>query len=188
MSYFPAYLKLDEMKILIVGGGYIATEKVEKLLEFTKDIKIIAKEISPQMKKYIDKFDLSFDLRSYNRGDIKDFGVVIIAVDDLYLQQEIYDESRDSRTLCNAVDSVDYCDFIFPSFIKKDDLIVSISTSGSSPAFAKHFKRYLQDMIPDGIGEFLKQMKTLRSTHPKGKERMSMLDLKAKNYIDSWED
>jgi precorrin-2 dehydrogenase/sirohydrochlorin ferrochelatase len=188
MSYFPAYLKLNEMKILIVGGGYIATEKVEKLLEFTKDIKIIAKDISPQMKTYIDKFDLSFDLREYNRGDIKDFGVVIIAVDNLTLQKEIFDESRGSRTLCNAVDSVDYCDFIFPSFIKKDDLIVSISTSGTSPAFAKHFKRYLQDMIPDGIGEFLKQMKTLRSIHPKGKERMNMLDLKAKEYIESWED
>ena len=188
MSYFPAYIKLDELKVLIVGGGYIATEKIEKLLDFTKDITIIAKDISDEMQSYIDKFQLSFDLRSYKAGDINGFGVVIIAVDDLALQKEIYDESRESRTLCNAVDSVDYCDFIFPSYVKRDDLIVSVSTSGTSPAFAKHFRRYLEKLIPEKIGDFLKDMKALRSTHPKGKERMQMLDQKAKDYIDSWED
>jgi len=55
------------------------------------------------------------------------------------------------------VDSVDYCDFIFPSYIKKDDLTIAVSTSGASPAMAKHLRRYLQNLIPQNIGEFLQE-------------------------------
>ena len=84
------------------------------------------------------------------------------------------------------MDSVDYCDFIFPSYIKKDDLTIAVSTSGASPAMAKHLRRYLERVIPDGIGDFLREMKSLRKTLPKGKERMKMLDEKAENYIKNW--
>ncbi len=174
------------MEILIVGGGMIATEKVEKLLDFTSKLTIIAPELSAQMKTYIDAHHLTYHDRVYKKGDIHAFGIVIIAVDDIPLQAEIYEESRNIRCFCNAVDSVDYCDFIFPSYVKKENLTVAVSTSGTSPAFAKHFRRYLEGVIPDGVSAFLNEMKALRTTMPKGKERMRFLDKKAKSYIESW--
>ncbi len=186
MSYFPAFIKLDNKKILIVGGGFIAYEKLDHLLDFTKDITIIALELSDEMSSRIEKENLKYEKRAYEVGDIKDASVVIVAVDDIPLQAEIFKESKEYNCLCNSVDSVDYCDFIFPSYIKKDDLTIAISTSGASPAMAKHLKLYLKDLIPDSISEFLKEMKGLRKTLPKGKERMKMLDKKARNYIDSW--
>jgi len=186
MSYFPAFLKLDNQKILIVGGGYIAHEKLEHLLDFTTDITIIAVDFSSQMLDTISTNNLIYEKREYQRGDIKDFAIVIVAVDNIPLQAEIFQESKQYNCLCNSVDSVDYCDFIFPSYVKKDDLTIAISTSGASPAMAKHLRIYLQNLIPDGISEFLKEMKQLRRTIPKGKERMKMLDEKAKNYIENW--
>jgi len=186
MSYFPAFIKLDNKKILIVGGGYIAYEKLDHLLDFTKDISVIALELSDEMSSRIKKENLKYEKRAYEVGDIKDAAVVIVAVDDIPLQAEIFKESKEYNCLCNSVDSVDYCDFIFPSYIKKDDLTIAISTSGASPAMAKHLKLYLKDLIPDSISEFLKEMKGLRKTIPKGKERMKMLDEKAQNYIKSW--
>ena len=186
MSYFPAFFKLDNKKILIIGGGYIAYEKLEHLLDFTKDIKIIAMELSDDMLHSIKKENLEFEQRGYRVGDIKDFSIVVVAVDDIPLQAEIFKESKKYNCLCNSVDSVEYCDFIFPSYLKKDDLTIAISTSGASPAMAKHLRIYLQNLIPDGISEFLKEMKGLRKTLPKGKERMKMLDAKAKNYIENW--
>ncbi len=183
MSYFPAFIKLDDAKILIVGGGKIANEKLEKLLDFTKNIKVIAKNIDPFMQEMIKKEHLEYELRAYNNGDIDGFDIVIIAVDDLSLQKSIYQESRNFRVLCNAVDSVDYCDFIFPSYIKEGDLTIAISTSGASPAFAKHFKLYLRSLIPQRITPFLDELKSLRETLPKGKERMELLDKKAKEFF-----
>ena len=188
MSYFPAFLKLDNKKILIVGGGYIAYEKLEHLLDFTSDISVIALELSDDMRNMIEKKNLHFEQRAYKTGDIKDFAVVIVAVDDIPLQAEIFQESKQYNCLCNSVDSVDYCDFIFPSYVKKDDLTIAISTSGASPAMAKHLRIYLQDLIPSGISDFLTEMKNLRKTLPKGKERMKMLDKKAQEYIKSWKE
>jgi len=65
-------------------------------------------------------------------------------------------------------------------------LTVAVSTSGASPAMAKHLRIYLQKMIPDSIVEFLQEMKNLRKTLPKGKERMKMLDTKARKFVESW--
>ena len=186
MSYFPAFIKLDKLHILIVGGGYIAHEKLDHLLDFTTDITIIAPELSADMKALISGHSLTFEQRIYCEGDIKEFGIVIVAVDDIPLQAAIFKESKQYNCLCNSVDSVDYCDFIFPSYMKKDDLTIAISTSGASPAMAKHLRRYLEKLIPESISDFLKEMKSLRKTLPKGKERMQMLDKKAEQYIKTW--
>jgi precorrin-2 dehydrogenase/sirohydrochlorin ferrochelatase len=186
MSYFPAFLKLDNKKILIVGGGVIAYEKLGHLLDFTSDISVIALEFSDDMSKTIKEKNLHFEKRGYKKGDIKDFAIVVVAIDDIPLQAEIFAESKQYNCLCNSVDSVDYCDFIFPSYVKKDDLTIAISTSGASPAMAKHLRVYLQNLIPEGVSEFLTQMRNLRKTLPKGKERMKMLDKKAQDYIKTW--
>ena len=155
-------------------------------MDFTSDISIISLDLSDDMSKMIKDKNLHFEKRGYKTGDIKDFAVVIVAVDDIPLQAEIFAESKQYNCLCNSVDSVDYCDFIFPSYVKKDDLTVAISTSGASPAMAKHLRIYLQNLIPSGISEFLVEMKNLRKTLPKGKERMKMLDKKAEDYIKTW--
>ncbi|MGB3960640.1 MAG: bifunctional precorrin-2 dehydrogenase/sirohydrochlorin ferrochelatase [Sulfurimonas sp.] len=186
MAYFPAFIKLDNQKILIVGGGKVAHEKLEHLLDFTHDIEIIALSYSAQMSQTIEENKLLHQTRAYQKGDIAGFAIVIVAVDDIPLQAEIFAESKHYNCLCNAVDSVDYCDFIFPAYIKKGELTLAISTSGASPALAKHLRNYLRDLIPSGISDFLHEMRELRSTLPKGKERMQMLDKKAQEYIQTW--
>jgi precorrin-2 dehydrogenase/sirohydrochlorin ferrochelatase len=183
MSYFPAFIKLDNKKILLVGGGNIAYEKLTKLLDFTQNIEIISLDFSVEILQLIKKHQLSFSKRQYEVGDIKDVAIVVVAVDDIEVQKEIYEESQNFKCLCNAVDSVEYCDFIFPSYIKKDDLTIAISTSGASPSFAKYFRTYLEGVIPNGMSEFLKELKALRTALPKGKERMKLLDEKVKKFF-----
>ena len=186
MSYFPAFININNKKILIVGGGKVAQEKLEHLLDFTQDISLIALNFSESLLQVINNKNLHSIQRAYNKGDISEYAIVVVATDDIALQAEIFEESKNYNCLCNAVDSSKYCDFIFPSYIKKDDLTIAISTSGASPALAKHLRIYLQKLIPDGISTFLHEMKNLRCTLPKGKERMKMLDEKAKKYIQTF--
>ena len=185
MAYFPAFLKLNNCKILVVGGGNIAGKKIKRLLDFTEEITIIAPKISDSVKDIIDKKNLELKQRSYNKGDIKNFFIVIVAVDDLSLQKEIYDECQNYNILCNSVDSVEYCNFIFPSYTKKGVLTVALSTSGVSPSMAKYLRQAIEAIIPDSIVDFLEEMRELRSSLPKGKERMDLLDKKAKTYIEN---
>lgn len=188
MAYFPAFLKFDNKKILIVGGGNIALEKLEHLLNFSSNIVLISREFSREIKSIIDINNLQFFQKDYEQNDILGFDIVIAAIDDFALQESIYFECRNKHILCNCVDLQDYCDFIFPSYIKKGELTIAISTSGSSPAFAKQFRKYLEKLVPNDIPNFLKKMREFRKTMPKGKQRMLFLEEKAKNYIESWKD
>lgn len=185
MSYFPVFINFENKRILIVGGGTIACSKLKHLLEFTNNITIISKEYSSDIKKIILANSLDYKERNYCSGDIEGFDIVIAALDNIKIQESIYNETRDYNCLYNCVDIQKYCDFIFPSYIKKGDLTIAISTSGSSPALAKHLRIWLENSIPDSIIDFLKQMRTYRKTMSKGKERMSFLDKKAKEYINN---
>lgn len=183
MSYFPAFIQLENKKILLVGGGNIALEKLEKLVDFTHDISIISLDFSQEMMALMEEKSLSYEKRGYKFGDINEYAIVIVAVDDLELQAQIFQESKSVNCLCNAVDSTDYCDFIFPSYIKEGDLTIAVSTSGASPAIAKNLRMYLQKLLPKNISSFLQEMKTLRAKLPKGKARMRFLDEKARRYF-----
>jgi precorrin-2 dehydrogenase/sirohydrochlorin ferrochelatase len=177
-------MDMHALKVLVVGGGFIATEKLEKLVDFTKEITVIATEVSPEANQMIQEHALTCYQRTYKQGDIEGFDIVIVATDTVELHKAIYEESRGSRILVNSVDNTDYCDFIFPSYVKKDDLTIAFSTGGASPAFAKYIRRHFENIIPEGVGEFLKKMKALRSTMPKGKERMKYFDGLVEEYFE----
>ena len=183
MSFFPMYMDMKNLKVLVVGGGYIATEKLEKLVDFTTQITVIALRVEDEAQNIIDKYKLALHQRAYNAGDIQGFDIVIVATDTVELHKAIYEESRGSRILVNSVDNTDYCDFIFPSYVQKGDLTIAFSTGGASPAFAKQIRRHFEKIIPDSVGEFLQKMKALRSEMPKGKERMKYFDELVEEYF-----
>jgi len=186
MSYFPMFMDMKNLKVLVIGAGDIAIEKLEKLTDFTTEITVIALKVEEEAKRLIEKHQLTLEQRAYKRGDIKDFDIVIVATDTVALHKEIYEESRGSRVLVNSVDNIEYCDFIFPSYVKKEDLTVAFSTGGASPAFAKQIRQHFEKSIPDSVGEFLQKMKDLRSTMPKGKERMKYFDTMVEEYFSKY--
>jgi len=183
MSYFPIYMDMCDLKVLLVGGGAIATEKLEKLVDFTKEITVIAEEVSPECRTLVTDHCLTLYPRRYRTGDITGFDIVIVATDTVDLHRAIYEESRGTRVLVNSVDDTAYCDFIFPSYLKRGDLTISFSTSGASPAFAKQIRRYFEQVIPENVDEFLQKMKRLRSELPKGRERMQQFEMMVREYM-----
>jgi len=184
MSFFPAYFNLNNKKILLVGGGYIALEKLEKLVDFTKEITVISKLFSDDFSTFAKKHHIEMQERLYVKGDIEGFDIVVVATDTIPLHKEIFEESRSSRVLVNSVDDTAYCDFIFPSYVKRGDLTISISTSGASPALAKRLRAYIEKLIPSNMQIFLQEMKALRKTMPKGKERMKFFEDKTDMFME----
>ncbi|HQR74103.1 MAG TPA: bifunctional precorrin-2 dehydrogenase/sirohydrochlorin ferrochelatase [Sulfurovum sp.] len=183
MGYFPFYMKMDGLKVLVVGGGAIGAEKLEKLLCFTEEITVIAPNVSSESAQMIAAYGLVLHQRAYEKTDIAGFDIVIVATDDVALHQAIFEESRGSRTLVNSVDNTAYCDFIFPSLVQKGELSVAFSTGGISPAFSKQIRAYFEKKIPDSVGDFLQQMKALRHQIPKGKERMRYFETLVEAYF-----
>ncbi|WP_164967663.1 bifunctional precorrin-2 dehydrogenase/sirohydrochlorin ferrochelatase [Arcobacter sp. CECT 8985] len=185
MNYLPTLLNLENKKILVLGGGEVAHRKVLCLLQFSKNITIISKEITKDLNTLVDDYMLTYLQHNYNYKDLNGFDILIVAINDLKIQEKIYQSIKNRKILCNFVDFKEYSDFIFPSIIKDGDLTVSIATNGNSPAVTKELKKYIKDLLPNNINEFLISMKTLRQSLPKGEKRMSLLRQKAQNYFKS---
>lgn len=183
MSYFPMFMDMRDLKVLVIGAGSIATEKLEKLIDFTTEITVIAIRVEEEAQSLIEEHQLTLEQRAYKKGDIEGFDVVIVATDMVAMHKKIYEESRGSRVLVNSVDDIVYCDFIFPSYVKKDDLTIAFSTGGASPAFTKQIRQYFEKSIPDNVGAFLSKMRSLRVTMPKGKKRMKYFESLVEEYF-----
>ena len=183
MSYFPMFMAMKNLKVLVIGAGDIATEKLEKLINFTTEITVIALRVEEEANRLIEEYHLTLEQRAYQTGDIEGFDIVIVASDTVDLHKEIYEESRGSRVLVNSVDNTEYCDFIFPSYMKKEDLTIAFSTGGASPAFAKQIRQHFEKIIPENVGAFLTKMRSLRVTMPKGKERMQYFESLVEEYF-----
>lgn len=183
MSYFPMFMDMKNLKVLVIGGGNIASEKLEKILDFTKKITIISLKVEKKTQEIIDENSLTLFDKAYQIGDIQGFDIVIVATDTVDLHQAVYEESREYGILVNSVDDTQYCDFIFPSYVQKGDLTVAFSTGGASPAFAKKIRKYFDKMIPDSVENLLDEMKKLRASIPKGSERMKYFDSLIEAYF-----
>lgn len=186
MSYFPMFLDMSGLKVLVIGGGDIAKEKIEKLLDFTTDITIISVDLKEEVETLARTNRLILHKRAYQKGDIREYDIVIVATNRSRLHQSIFEESRDTGVLVNTVDSIEYCDFIFPSYLQKGDLTVAFSTSGASPAFSKRIRDYFEKKLPDSVESFLSEMKKLRTALPKGKERMRYFNEKVDRFFSKY--
>lgn len=186
MGFLPLMLNSDNNNVLIVGGGKIALRKLSYLLEFDFNIEVISQKYSDDMLILLQKYGIKYQQKSYKEKDIEKFSLVVVATNNINLQKSIYVEAKQFNILCNCVDSKEFSDFIFPAYIKDGDFVVSISTNGTSPSFAKEFKNYISTKIPKDVAIFLKEMQTFRELLPKGELRMSMCRDKVKKYIKSW--
>src|SRR5262245_52762647 len=128
--YYPVVLKLAGRHAVVVGGGEVAEHKAHSLLESGARVTIVSPEINPGLRRLAAAGSLSILAREYESKDIQGAFLVIAATDNPAVQETVWRDAQSSRVLVNTVDEPDRCDFIMPSVIRRDDLIVSVSTSG----------------------------------------------------------
>jgi precorrin-2 dehydrogenase/sirohydrochlorin ferrochelatase len=118
-------LKIDSKKILLVGGGNIALFKFKKILEYSpQKFTVISKSFVEEFKINNPPF-VELIQKPFAMDDLDGFDIVIVGVEDLQLQQEIYDECQVRKVPCNCVDELSRCDFIFPATIKNGDIVIA---------------------------------------------------------------
>jgi precorrin-2 dehydrogenase/sirohydrochlorin ferrochelatase len=88
--------------------------------------------------------------------------LVIGATNDERLNRQISEDAERLNTLCNIADRPEVCNFILPSIVQRDDLVITISTSGRSPALAKNLRKVLENQFGEEYGDFLQLMGAIR--------------------------
>ena len=148
MSYFPIYIDLKDKKCIVVGGGRIALRKIEILHQFGAKITAIAPYICDAIYM-LETNPITLVKRDFHDSDIVDVELVVAATDDIKLNSHISVICKKSNLLVNVVDVKDECTFIFPAIYKKRELVISVSTGGSSPAMAHKIRKNIESVIPD---------------------------------------
>ena len=176
MALFPMFVDIKDKNVLIVGAGEVALRKIEKLIPFEPKITVVAKEIvRNEIKDLAEKHNINLIERGFLFTDIDGKEIVIVAVDDIDLQREIYNYCVRRKIPVNSVDSPDYCTFIFPAYVKRGDIVVGITTSGKAPGLSGKLRRIIENCLPDDLEQLLDQLNEIRETFPKGKERQEMI-------------
>jgi len=163
MTYYPVMVDLTNKEVLVVGGGSVAGRKVKTLLEYGAIVNVVSRELSPDLKTYVDSDKVRYLGEEFSMVFLKDMFLVIAATDDEGLNHRISQVAEEKGMLINAVDQPADCNFILPSIIKKGDLIVAVSTSGKSPALAKKIREQLTDHFGDEYDLFLRIMGKIRN-------------------------
>ena len=158
MICFPFFEKIDEQNFLIIGGGEVAAEKVSRLRSFTDRITVIAGESTIT--------GVRVEHRRFEERDLDNADYCICATDERAENARIAGLCHDRGIPVNVADDPELCTFIFPALIKRGDLVVGISTSGSSPAYAARLRGQIEQIIPDHIEQVLGQMSALRGRLP----------------------
>jgi precorrin-2 dehydrogenase / sirohydrochlorin ferrochelatase len=165
-TLFPIFLKLHDLKLLIVGGGYVGLEKVTAVLENSPlaDVTLIAPEIRSEIVALShDHPNLKLLHKPFDTHDLEDKDLVIVATNDKALNRQIKAWAKERRILTNVADTPDYCDFYLSSVVKKGSLKVAISTNGKSPTLAKRLREVLTDVLPDELEEVLDNLVKIRA-------------------------
>lgn len=163
---FPVFLKLHQLKVLIVGGGYVGMEKLSAILQNAPNtvITIVATNISGDIKEIATKYPaIKLLEKPYDASDIDDVDIVFAAVNDTAISQLVSADAKQKGKLINAADKPNLCDFYLGSIVQKGNLKIAISTNGKSPTIAKRIKEFLQLALPDNVNDMLDNMQVIRN-------------------------
>jgi len=162
MKYYPVNLNINGRNCLVVGGGGVASRKVKSLLDCGAKVTVVSPAFADALQHLSDHPCVRLVKRPYASDDLDGMFLVIGATDDMALNRRINADAESRQMLCNIADVPEVCNFILPSVIRQGDFMLTISTSGKSPAFAKHLRRQLQDAYGPEYARLLKLMGAIR--------------------------
>jgi precorrin-2 dehydrogenase/sirohydrochlorin ferrochelatase len=143
--FYPMFVDLEGRRCLVVGGGPVATEKVEKLLDHGAAVRLVTPEMTPELEATAAGGRLhELHRRTYRPEDLEGCFLVIAATNLDAINRMVWQDAEARNMLCNVVDVPPLCNFIVPSIVRRGELALAISTGGASPVVAKHIRRELE--------------------------------------------
>lgn len=162
MKYYPICLDIKDRNCLVVGGGRVGTRKVKALLRCGARVTVVSPVISDELALLAERKRITVKRRSYLSTDLDQAFVVIGATDSAEMNCRIHADAEKRQKLCNIVDRPELCNFIVPAVVSQGDLTITVSTSGSSPAFSKYLRQQLQGQFGSEYKIFLDLMGAIR--------------------------
>ncbi|WP_299136487.1 bifunctional precorrin-2 dehydrogenase/sirohydrochlorin ferrochelatase [uncultured Tenacibaculum sp.] len=165
-NLYPVFLKVNELEVLIIGGGYVAEEKLTFLLKSSPDAKVTM--VSPYYRKNTIKEAQKASVKMIKDVYKKEYLIgkhMVIATTDIpEVNVEVYKDCRAENKLVNVADNPPYCDFYMGGIVTKGNVKVAISTNGKSPTTAKRLRQFFEEVMPEDINQLVENLNSFRKT------------------------
>ncbi len=147
-EWFPMFVNINDRNIAVIGAGKIARRRIETLLKFSCNLRIVSKEIPEEIKQLVQNYRNRNERAGQNRSvellekefeiaDLAGADLVLAATNDRKLNQHIGIQCRERGMLINVADAKEECDFYFPGVIMQGSLIAGVTAQGKSHSLAK---------------------------------------------------
>jgi len=153
MDYFPVFLDLKNRLCLLVGGGEVATRKGRMLAKAGARLRIVAPEISAELRELAIKNNGELHEREYQSDDLQDCVLAIAATDIESLNEQISADAQALHLPVNVVDTPALCTYITPAIIDRSPLVIAVSSGGEAPVLARLVRAKLETFIPASYGK-----------------------------------
>lgn len=162
-QYYPIFIDLKALPVLVVGGGNVALRKVQTLLNHGSLVRIVSPRLVPELQELIDETTCVWVPKEYSTEDIQDAMLIYSCTEIEEVNAQVSRDAKSHYRLVNVVDDPEKCSFIVPSIMEQGDLKIAVSTGGSSPIVARQVRAELEDLYGPEIAEYLSLLKSWRN-------------------------
>jgi len=157
MNYYPIFLDLRGRPCLVVGGGEVATGKIEELLKAEANVTVISPKVTQRIQRYADLGGLRHLPRPYRAGDIKGYFLAYAATGVAEIDVLMAGEASLQGVLLNVINRPVLCSFVTPAISQRDKLSI-----GKCPGFAKRVRQKITAFIHPEHGNVLTKVAAQR--------------------------
>lgn len=161
MNYFPLMVNIDFKKVVIVGGGHVARQKVEALLPTNAQITVVSPTVTDKLKTYLDEGRAVWKQKLFEPADLDDAALIFAATDDEAVNDAV-EEATQHWQLLNRADALGRMDFMNPAVVRRGDFVVTVSTTGASPALTRKVKADLEEQYDKSYADYVAFLKDAR--------------------------
>jgi len=163
---YPVFFKLNNVRLLIVGAGEVGNEKLHFILKSSPNanITIVAPWANDEVTQLIKNkdYNIRWIKREVEGIDISNHDIIIAATNFEAINLSVYQFAKKYGKIVNVADTPQLCDFYMGAIVTRGDLKVAISTNGKSPTFAKRFREFLEDALPETSHDLIQNLKKIR--------------------------
>jgi precorrin-2 dehydrogenase/sirohydrochlorin ferrochelatase len=165
-TLYPIFLKTEQLAVLVVGGGYVALEKLQFLFKSSPNARVtlLAPMVRAETKAFIEDKSVRVIKGTYRRKYLRKKHLVIATTDQTKVNERIYQDCRRKYILVNVADNPPLCDFYMGGIVTKGNLKLAISTNGKSPTLAKRLRQWLEAFLPEETDALLEKLYVYRNS------------------------
>ncbi len=156
----PLIVDLADRPVVVIGAGRVSAQKVALLLAAGARVTIIATQLRAPVAEGVE----SLLLRPYEYGDLEDAFLAVVATGDPLVDDRIVAEATERGMLLNVVDDAARSNFYFTAVHRDGDVVVSVSTEGSSPALAQWVRNVVATALPKNLAAVARRLRAERDT------------------------